>query len=296
MKRWLVRGSLGLAIALVAVVLWGWIFAWRHLPYYTDYGEIELPVPILTSDEYDEVFEAHPRPFVVEIRDDRVQVLLYGASHTKDPADPQIADIESRWEEFRPTVALCESRLGILFPGLMDPLREFSEPGFVHRLARRDGIPTYTWEPEPATVMEHLLALPFSREQVALRVKLGAYFSNRRFGRPAHPEAFVEDTLDDPGRWPGLEETLPTVAAIDEAWQRHFPGGPDWREVTDEVALPGFLDRISANEARDEHFVRVIIDLARKGERVFAVAGSSHAVKLEPALLGALAPVDVAPR
>jgi hypothetical protein len=29
---------------------------------------------------------------------------------------------------------------------------------------------------------------------------------------------------------------------------------------------------------------RVLIDLARGGERVFAVCGSSHAVKLEPAL------------
>jgi hypothetical protein len=45
---------------------------------------------------------------------------------------------------------------------------------------------------------------------------------------------------------------------------------------------------MDANRARDEHFARVVIDLVRKGERVFAVCGSSHAVKLEPALREAL--------
>ncbi len=168
----------------------------------------------------------------------------------------------------------------------MDPIKEFSEPGFIHQLARREKISSYTWEPLPPQVMEYLFALPFSKEQLALRVKLGAYFSNRRFGKPADPEGFVTDYLGDTHRWPGLENTLATVADIDVAWKRYFPDGPDWREVSDESDLPGFLKEISSNAARDQHFARVIIDLVNKSERVFAVAGSSHAVKLEPALRG----------
>jgi hypothetical protein len=39
---------------------------------------------------------------------------------------------------------------------------------------------------------------------------------------------------------------------------------------------------------RDEHFARVIIHFARSGERVSAVAGSSHAVKLDAALRATL--------
>ena len=34
---------------------------------------------------------------------------------------------------------------------------------------------------------------------------------------------------------------------------------------------------------RDEHLAAVVADLARRGERVFAITGSSHAVKLEAA-------------
>jgi hypothetical protein len=56
------------------------------------------------------------------------------------------------------------------------------------------------------------------------------------------------------------------------------------------AGLPGYLHEVwtTSNAARDEHFARVIIDLVRKNERVFAVCGSSHAVKLEPALRAAL--------
>lgn len=284
--RWLKRTAIILLSAFVLMILWGWAFAWRRLPYYTDYGKIELAVPVMSEAGYDSVFETHARPYIYELRIDSGAVLIYGAQHTKDPADPQIGDIESRWNQFRPTVALCESRLGILFPGIMDPVREMGESGWTHQLARQDGLPTYSWEPTPAVLMEEMFKLPYSKEQIALRLKLAPHFSNLRYGKPDNPEAFVEDFLDANYRWPGLETVLTSAAEIDTAWKRYFPNGPDWRDVTDEYDLPGFLDSISTNPARDEHFVRVLIDLARRGERVFAVAGSSHAVKLEPALRG----------
>lgn len=47
---------------------------------------------------------------------------------------------------------------------------------------------------------------------------------------------------------------------------------------------------MDANIIRDRHFFAILLDLVKKGERVFAVAGSSHAVKLEPALNAALTP------
>ncbi len=286
-RRNVLRVAITLLGLVAVVVVWGWATAWRRLPYY-DAPAVALPVPVMSDSAYGEVVETHARPYLVEIETPDGALLLYGATHTNDPGDPQIADIAARWRAFRPTVALCESRLGTLFPQLMNPVREFWEPGFVHKLARADGIPTYTWEPSRQVVMESLLALPFSKEQIALRVKLGPYFSNRRFGRPDDPKAFVNDYLGDNERWPGLERELASVEEIDEAWERYFPDGPDWRDVSDEFDLPGYLAAISTNRARDEHFVRVLLDLVANGERVFAVAGSSHAVKLDPALRAAL--------
>jgi hypothetical protein len=243
----------------------------------------------MTGPEYAALVDTHARPYVVEISAGRGgRVVLYGAEHTRDPDDPQLADIRERWDRLRPTVALVESRLGILFPQLMDPVKTFSEPGAVHALARRDGIPTYSWEPPLDVKMRGLLAQPFSREQIALYVVLGPYFSSRRFGHPDDPEAVVAEAVRKRGDWPGIEGVFDDVAEVEAAWRSHFPDGPDWRDVSDQYGLPGFLGQVDGNLARDEHFVRVIIDLVRRGERVFAVAGSSHAVKLDAALRAAL--------
>jgi hypothetical protein len=288
------RGLLIRRLLLGILILWVlsagalWLIAWRRLPVYLPESAIDLPVPLMTGLEYGEVIDTHPRPYVVEIESGAGGIVLYGAEHTRDPYDPQISDMSRRWTEFRPTVALVESRLGIMFPGFMDPVKTFAEPGAVHALAREDGIPTYSWEPPVEVRMRNLFDQGFSAEQIALYIVLGPYFSNRRFGRPEDPESLVAEAVRKRGDWPGIEGIFADVDAVEEAWTGYFPDGPDWREVSDQYGLPGFLGRIDGNAARDEHFVRVIIDLVRQGERVFAVAGSSHAVKLDAALRAAL--------
>ena len=127
-----------------------------------------------------------------------------------------------------------------------------------------------------------------SKEQIALFVVLRPYFSSRRYGLPDDPEAMVAEALRERSEWPGIEHVFADVAAVEAAWQSYFPDGPDWRDVSDQFGLPGFLAEIDGNLARDEHFVRVIIDLVNQRERVFAVAGASHAVKLDAALHAAL--------
>lgn len=114
----------------LAVVMWGLIFAWRRAPEYLPQSEIQIPAPIMDNDAYGQVINHHERPYLINIEAEGDGALfVYGAEHTKDPKDPQIADIETRWLEFHPTVALVESRLGIMFPGLMDPVETFSERG-----------------------------------------------------------------------------------------------------------------------------------------------------------------------
>lgn len=100
----------------------------------------------------------------------------------------------------------------------------------------------------------------------------------------------MKSILKKRNQWPGIEQTLPNMQSLQDAWDRHFPDGPDWRTVSDQFGLPGFLNEMDANIIRDRHFLAILLDLVKKGERVFAVAGSSHAVKLEPALNAALTP------
>ncbi|MGH7580972.1 MAG: hypothetical protein ACREM9_12410 [Gemmatimonadales bacterium] len=283
------RASLKRAIWTVTAVSVGaiglvWLVAWRSPPYY-DPPPVGLGTPILTMAEYDSLSQSHPRPYVVEVEASRGGLLLFGAAHTRDPADPELATLRRQWDAFRPTVALVEGRLGFLFPGLMNPVEHYGEMGSVAALARAGKVPIYSWEPPRETEVRRMLD-SFPAERVALFYVLRPYFSGLRFGRPADPEGFVEEYRRKRTRYPGLEGTLPSIAAIDSLWSRDFAGGPDWRETTDEYGLPGYLADLFArsNAIRDEHLAAILVDLVRRGERVFAVAGSSHAVKLEPAL------------
>jgi hypothetical protein len=278
-----IGASLG-AAAVAAL----WLVTWRSPPYY-DAPVVALPVPILTMAEYDRVFETHARPYVVKVEGQRGGAVLFGASHTRDIDDPQLAAIEREWNAFGPTVALVESRLGFLFPGLMHPVAEYGEMGAVAARAKEAGLPLYTWEPRPEWEVGRMLD-SFPAARVALFYVLRPYFSNFRFGRPEDPEGFVDEFRRKRTRYPGLEGTLPSIAAIDSIWRRDFAGLPDWRETSDAHGLPGYLADLSdrSNALRDEHLAAVILDLVRRGERVFAAAGSSHAVKLDAALHAAI--------
>ena len=79
------------------------------------------------------------------------------------------------------------------------------------------------------------------------------------------------------------------VDQIDTAWNNHFPEGPDWRDVSDEYGLPGFLGKMDANLVRDQHLFQIAMDLVNSGHRVFAITGSSHAVKLDQAVTATVA-------
>jgi hypothetical protein len=287
-RIWLGVGAFVGAFALFAAWLLG--TAWYRVPHYEASSTIELDAPILTAAGYGAVIDTHRRPYVYRLDDEGTgrAVLIYGAEHTKRPDDPQTADIALRWRDFAPTVALVESDLGMMFPAFMDPVETFGEVGAAHALARNDGIATYTWEPAEDLLVASVFNQGFTAKEVALRVMLGPYFSVLRHGRPTDPDAFVEEFRAERVRWSGLEDTFDSVEAIDAEWRRRFPDGPDWRDVSDQYGLPGFLDGMDLNRARDEHFARVVLDLARKGERVFAICGSSHAVKLEPALRATL--------
>lgn len=161
---------------------------WRSPDYYTDYGSMELAVPLLTSAENGELVDTHSRPYIVEFETPAGgALLLYGSEHTQDPNDPQIADIQSRWNEFHPTVALVESRLGFFIEGFQNPVVEYGEMGWFFSLARKGKVPTYTWEAPREIEIQYVLE-NFPKERVALFYILRPYFSNFRYGKPDDPQ------------------------------------------------------------------------------------------------------------
>ena len=284
-RKRLVRGLALLLICFLALVVWGFIFAWRPLSPFIPATVVKPQVAILTDKQYE---LGHENPYLVHATtaSEVGSVFIFGAVHTIDPNDVSLKRIRTEFTTFKPTVVLCEGRMtGLLFPGLMDPVKTFGEPGLVRQLAYRNGCEVYTWEPPEAVTVQGLLDQSFSVHQVAIRLILSSYFSNLRFGKPDDPDSVVLETLRKKKTWPHIGGVFSDVGDIDKAWNDFFPDGPDWRDVSDEYALPGFLGDMDANLVRDQHLLNIVCELTGKGERVFVIAGSSHAVKLESAVM-----------
>lgn len=264
----------------VIVLIMGTIYlvAWKSPDYYPA-AACGGSINIIPFSKYGTIAD-HPRPLILENKN----VVVFGATHTRDPKDPQIAEIEFKWKKLEPTVALVEGRLDFLLPGFMDPVKNLGEGGKVKALAKKSGIPLYNWDLSKEDLAKQLRN-NFSAEQIAMAQILSPYFSNMRFGKPASPDQFIQEYLHR-AKYVNAEEKFKTPADLDREWKKQFASGPDWRDVADETTLPGYLDSYMAvvNDLRNKQLVCAIRQLIAKGERVFVICGSSHAACIKPAL------------
>jgi len=246
---------------------------------------VAVPVPVMTMEQYGAVVSSHPRPYVLRYEPTPGALICYGSEHFYDPASPALQAIAGEFGAFKPTVVLVESRLGVYWGGQDAAVCAFGESGLVDVLARRAGLRIFTLElpleDEVAGVLKW-----FSPKQTALFYILRPYFGQRRNGPPDDPDGVVGDSLRKRTRIPGLENTFTSIADIDAYWKQELPDKSDWRDCDDRYGWPGFLNGVAAkaNQVRNDHWLQVAADLVRGGERVFMVCGSSHAVRLEPAL------------
>ena len=91
----------------------------------------------------------------------------------------------------------------------------------------------------------------------------------------------------------GLKDAPSTLAALSQAARRVLPDLSDWRQAPRDWFIPTGQGRVTNDIAnasaafRNRFMFRLLVPRVRRGERVFVVAGASHAVELEPALSAA---------
>jgi hypothetical protein len=276
MLRKLARVSVVILAFITVIVSIIYLVAWKSPDYYQTSSACNT-VTIIPFSQYGTIAD-HARPLILE----KKNVVVFGATHTRDPKDPQIRQIELEWNDLQPTIALVEGRLDFLLPGLMDPVKNLGEGGKVKELAGKSRIPIYNWDLSKEELAKQLRD-SFSNEQIALAQILSPYFSTVRFGKPASPENYIGEYLKR-AKYVGLQEKFKTPGDVDREWKKMFPAGPDWREVSDEHGMPGYLEKYLAaiNDLRNRQLVCAIKQLTAKGERVFVICGSSHAACIAP--------------
>lgn len=247
----------------------------------------EKDASIMTFDEYAKV--QHGYPYIVELQVGKGALLYFGAQHTYDPKDAQIAQIEKLWKEFRPTVAYNEGGNPSLSKTVEEAVSKSGEPGFVRFLAARDKISAFSLEPERVDEATMLLKT-YTAEQVKVFYALRPVPQYRKRKNDETIEAFMERLLGNLSRISGLEGAPNSVAELEKSCLWLSPQLKDWREVPqswfDPVASHAYTNQISrlSSEFRDSHMVKLLIDEVKQGKRVFAIVGGSHVVMQERAL------------
>jgi hypothetical protein len=243
---------------------------------------------------YEEYVKASPSfPYIIELQIGKGTLLYFGAQHIYDPKNPQTAQIEKLWKKFRPTVAYYESTGTSLSKTVDEAVSTSGEPGLVRFLAVRDKIPAFSLEPNRNDEVAMMLKT-FTPEQVKVFFVLRQVPQFRERKTNETIETFMTTFLHNVSYISGLENAPPnTIAELDKSALWLSPQLKDWRTAdrswSDPVATQAYTNQIArlSSEFRDLHMVKLLIDKARQGERVFAVVGGSHVVMQESVLKAA---------
>lgn len=232
----------------------------------------------------------HKRPYIYKIEKGKGSVYVLGIQH-KMKYDHQIDSLNRIWNQYQPEIALVEGRLGFLFSWIQDPVINYGESGETLRLAKKNSIPYYTWDPDKNEEIEYLSKF-YSPKQLAFFYSLRPYLSNFRFGKPKNPNKTMDDYIQDRTNYDIIRNKIKSYQEIDSIWKADFTKEKDWRDFSDENGWPrGYLFEIAnmSNVYRDIHMCSVIIELVKQGKKVFVTMGSSHAFRIEETLRDELA-------
>lgn len=284
-KRVLV-GSIATAAGLATVVLVLGMFVFVRPATYQPSVVIDT-VALRSWPEHDSIYQATKFPYVLGMERGPAKLLYIGAHHTSDATDPQLAEIERLWAEFKPTVALCEGRARMFRFASRPATGTLHESELVRILAQKSGVPLYSLEPSYDAEVNGLLR-KFEPKLVATYVTLRVFTSEAK-GHDGDLDALALHLLRKRADADGLRGSLASVADLDAYWRQRFPGAPDWRTLSDTESVP-LLREVGdvSREIRGDHMVRTLVDLAARGERVLAVVGASHVIRQEPALAKAV--------
>jgi hypothetical protein len=277
----------GVIVSLVAVfflLIYTGII-WRSPQYYIVNKIVEPKVPIMSMDDYFKV-EEHRRPYIFKIEKGNGSVYVLGIQHKKQVDDPQIDSVNLIWNKYQPDIALVEGRLGFLFSWFQNPVTNYGESGETMRLAKQNGIPVYSWEPDKQDEIKYLSKY-YTPKQLAFFYSLRPYLSNFRFGKPQNPNKTMDEYIQSRTDYDIIRNQIKNYQDIDSIWSADFPNEKDWRDASDEYGWPkGYLFEIAnqSNLYRDLHMCSVIIELVNQGKKVFITMGSSHAFRIENSL------------
>jgi hypothetical protein len=238
----------------------------------------------------------HVEPYVYQLDTEKGSLLYFGSRHSFLPSDPQMEALSRAWTSFRPQMAFTEGgELSIDSLTKEQIIQRYGEFGMTWWLARRDSVQVRSLDPDRKAEVAHLQGRGWTGEQLML------FFTLRKVAQSQEQLVNVD-----------LAEVLPqylqsmvhrfglkgptNIKEFEKAVKRLLPSLENWRTISMSYFYPGpqdpsyFTNQIAtdSNHFRDQYQVKLLLEAVDGGKRVFAIAGSAHAVMQEPALRAAL--------
>jgi hypothetical protein len=220
------------------------------------------------------------------------RLLFLGTYHSFDANDPQHAEVERLFNEFKPTWVLLEGGNWPVAASRTEAITQYGEMGWTRLLADRSGITTATFEPRMSDEIATVL-----KQHPAEDVKL--YYTLRWVPQfEATDPTEQAENLAQQLRWlnriPGLDIAPTTLDELNGFCQRRL-GVAGWREVGYEWTDPvtrrkprpkSFLNTVAASSAayRNANLERLARAAIKRGERILIVAGRAHLIESMPQL------------
>jgi len=250
-----------------------------------------LPAQEIMSYEQYQRFE-HKEPYIIRLQSHAGTLLYFGSRHSFDPDDPQMDTLSRVFSDFSPDVVYTEA-----FPEQIDSLsrpeaiKRSGEFGLTWKLAGENDIPVYSLEPDRADEVAYLQMQIWSDTQIVL------FYTLRQVAQSHQQQLSMDLSIVVPKYLTSLNQRFgltgpTTIEEFEQAVNRLLPGVDNWQTIPGSYFYPGpqdpeyFTNRIAtdSNIFRDRHHVNMITEAVQEGKKVFAVAGSTHAVMQEPAL------------
>jgi hypothetical protein len=242
---------------------------------------------LLTWEEY--LKKSKKIPYILELETRKGSLVYYGSIHRFDPRYPQFADIEKRWKEFKPTLALCEGCIWPLEDSRKHAISLYGEGGLMRFLADKNRIPIQCIDPGMDKEAMHLIRF-FSADNIKLYYILRQALINRSRNKDIKNTNYVRHILRQLSNLKGFKGNPSTFDEFECTVYKMLPNLTQWQSIPCSSfysnSPENFLAKIhlKLNEYRDQHMIRILLNELKKGKRVFAVVGRSHVIKQEPVL------------
>jgi hypothetical protein len=226
--------------------------------------------------------------------DDGVALLVLGTTHTNDPDDPQVQEMEAQFKAFAPTEVVVEGGKWPVAATKREAVMRYGEMGLAYYLANNHAVAATDADPEFAVEIQHVVSV-HGAEMAKLFYVLRMLRQFREESDPTPLDSKVERWLTNPsfGKVPALKGVIQTLPELDTAAGKFVPS-INWRDVKIGLAdtkanTPQFNGVTRTSSVfRDNYLTTLLVDRLLAGKRVLVIVGLAHMDAQRAAVLPAL--------